>query len=134
MTPDDTPVPGDDAIARAARDGLRHLAGSHAPIRLNWMAVALRARRVRQRRLAVVAAACAIVLTTGGVAVAATANHRDHVSVAGPGETPTTTTTTEASTTTSTTTTTTALPAQVGSQRVDDRTPFGEPAATGSAG
>jgi hypothetical protein len=106
MTPDDTPVPGDDAIARAARDGLRRLAGSHAPTRLNWTAVALRARRARRRRLAVVVAAGAIVLTTGGVAVAATGTARDHVSIAGHGDVPTTTTTTEAPTSTTTTTTT----------------------------
>jgi hypothetical protein len=93
MTPDDTPVPGDDAIARAARDGLHHLAGSRAPADLDWESVRSGARRVRQRRLAALLAAGAIVLTAGGIAVAATNNRGDHVSIAGHDGTPTTTTT-----------------------------------------
>ena len=50
MTPDDPSIPDDDNVARAARDGLRRLAGSHAPMPLDWEHVVSGARRVQPAR------------------------------------------------------------------------------------
>jgi hypothetical protein len=121
MTPDDTPVPNDDPVARAARRGLGEIAGSGAPGELSWVAVQSGARRIRQRRLAALVAACAIVVVAATAALAAGRNDADHVRVAGVPTTSSTTTPTTASTSTttapttaptSTSTTTTTTPQQ----------------------
>jgi hypothetical protein len=120
MTPDDTPVPNDDPVARAARRGLGEIAGSDAPGELSWVAVQSGARRIRQRRLAALAVACAIVVVAASAALAAGRNDDRHVRVAGVPTSsstttteqptaPTTSTTTTATTTSSTTTSTTPL-------------------------
>jgi len=81
MTPDDTPIPNDDAVARAARQGLDGIADADTPHELSWIAVESGARRVRRRRLTAVAAACAVVVVAAALAAAA---HDDHqVRVAG---------------------------------------------------
>ena len=102
MTPDDAPVDGDDAIARV--QPATDFAASRArtpPVHLDWAGVQSGARRVRQRRVAVVVGACAIVLATAGAAVAATGHSRNHVSIAGHGGA-VATTTSEPSTSTTT--------------------------------
>jgi hypothetical protein len=103
MTPDDTPIPNDDPVARAARRGLGGIVGSETPGELSWVAVQSGARRVRRRRLTALAAACAIVLVAAGAALAAGANDDHHVRVAG-GSTP--------SSAAATTTTTTTIPSE----------------------
>jgi hypothetical protein len=92
MTPDDTPIPNDDPIARAARRGLGEIAGTDAPGELSWEAVQSGARRIRQRRLTALVAACAIVIVAASAALAAGRNDDSHVRVAG-GPAPTSTST-----------------------------------------
>jgi hypothetical protein len=106
MTPDDSSIPEDDAIARAARRALDALAGG-VTNDAGWDAVQVGARRVRQRRVAAVVAACAIVLAGAGAASAIAANGSGgrHSHFAGAG--PSTTTDTEASTSSTTTSPTT---------------------------
>lgn len=99
MNPDDTPIPNDDPVARAARRGLGGIVGSDTPGELSWVAVQSGARRVRRRRLTALASACAIVVVAAGAALAAGRNDDNHVRVAGGS-----TTSSAPATTTSTTT------------------------------
>lgn len=117
MTPDDTPVPIDDPVARAARRGLIEIAGSDSPDEFSWIAVQRGARRVRRRHLTALVAACAIVAVAASAALATGRNDGEHVRVAGvPTQSSTTTAeqptapTTSTSAATSTTATTTTAP------------------------
>jgi hypothetical protein len=107
MTPEDPPVPDDDAIAVAARGALGRLAGpDDAPA--PWDEVRARGRRVRTMRYAAAGAAALLVVLAGIGTVSAVGGDNDRVGVAGPD--PGHATTTTSSTTTTTTTTTTTLP------------------------
>src|SRR5436853_5955290 len=91
MTPDDGPIPQGDGAARAARVGLRRLAGSDAPGELSWEAVHARARRVKQRRLSAIGAACAVVAIAAAVTLAnISSGNGDTVHIAGGAQTTTT--------------------------------------------
>src|SRR5262245_29764534 len=107
MTPDDPPVPDDDALAVAARGALGRLAGSGGEP-ATWDEVRARGRRVQLTRYAAAAAASLLIVLAAAGTVSAVNSGGDHVDVAGVDPGGSTTTTASTTSTTSTTTTTTA--------------------------
>jgi hypothetical protein len=105
MTPDELPIPDDDALAGAARRALGRLSEDGPPV-APWEDVRMRGRRAQRTRAAVAIAAALLVVVAGAGGVSALHGKGDHVDVAGtdPGGT---TTTTEAPTSTTAATTTT---------------------------
>jgi len=110
MTPDEPPIPDDDALAGAARRALGRLSEDGLPV-APWEDVRARGRRTQRTRAAVAIAAALLVVVAGAGAVSALHGNADHVDVAGVDHGGSTTTSEPpASTTTTTTTTTIATP------------------------
>jgi hypothetical protein len=109
MTPDEPPIPDDDALAGAARRALGRLAGDDVAV-APWEHVRAHARRAQRVRATIAVAAALLLVVAGAATVSATRGNSDHVGVAGPDHVGTTTTTTEAPTSTTAATTTTTAP------------------------
>jgi len=103
MTPDEPPIPDDDALAGAARRALGRLADDGVPVAA-WEDVHARGRRTQHMRAAVAIAAALLVVVAGAATVGAVHGKGNHVDVAGTDHGGTTTTTEPPSTTTTTTT------------------------------
>ena len=116
---DDAPIPEDDALAEYARDALRRIAGTASNDPGSWGTVQHRARRVRQRRVASLAAACAIVVAGAGAAAAVARGGGKSLNVAGHG----TTTSASASTTTARSASTTSVAPTTSTTRPSGVTP-----------
>src|SRR5689334_10133757 len=109
MTPDEPPIPDDDALASAARRALGRLAGDGGAI-APWEHVRARGRRAQRTRVTVAIAAALLLVVAAATTVSALQGKGNHVDVAGTDHGGATTTTEAPSSTTAVTTTTTTRP------------------------
>src|SRR5689334_3428329 len=106
MTPDEPPIPDDDALAGAARRALGRLSDDSVSV-APWEDVRARGRRTQRMRATVAIAAALLVVVAGAATANALHGKSDHVDVAGVDHGGTTTTSAAPTSTTAPTTTTT---------------------------